>query len=58
MGADPKTSVTDAYGRFHKAPMLLCADAASFPRIGATNPHLTIVAMARRQAAKLAASLA
>ena len=57
MGSDAATSVTDAEGRFHGAPDLVCVDAASFPRIGATNPHLTIVAVARRQATKLAARL-
>jgi len=58
MGTDPRTSVTDPEGRFHHMPNLVSADAAAFPRIGATNPHLTLVAMARRTGAALAKSLA
>jgi hypothetical protein len=54
MGTDPSTSVTDADGCFHEVRNLVCADAAAFPRIGATNPHLTIVALARRKALALA----
>lgn len=54
MGTDPATSVTDTDGRFHAVGNLVCADAAAFPRIGATNPHLTIVALARRKALALA----
>jgi choline dehydrogenase-like flavoprotein len=57
MGSDPATSVTRGDGRFHRVPNLLCADAAAFPRIGAVNPHLTIVAVSRRQASLLADSL-
>jgi choline dehydrogenase-like flavoprotein len=57
MGTDPRTSVTDGDGRFHTVPSLICADAAAFPRIGATNPHLTIVAVAHRKAEALARSL-
>lgn len=54
MGIDERKSVTDQDGRFHKVKNLIALDAASFPRIGATNPHLTIVAIARRQAQRLA----
>lgn len=57
MGLDVRTSVTDPDGRFHHVPNLVSADAAAFPRISATNPHLTIVAVARRKAAALAARL-
>lgn len=58
MGTDPLTSVTAPDGSFHHLTNLVCADAAAFPRIGATNPHLTIVACARRKARQLAAHLA
>lgn len=58
MGQDEATSVTGPDGCFHAAPSLVCADAAAFPWIGATNPHLTIVAVARRKARQLAARLA
>lgn len=57
MGVNPATSVTDPDGRFHTTPNLVAADAAAFPRIGATNPHLTIVAVARRKARTLAQAL-
>lgn len=57
MGTDPETAVTDVDGRFFTLPNLIAADAAAFPRIGATNPHLTIVAVARRKARSLAQSL-
>lgn len=57
MGEDAKRSVTDPEGRFHAIANLVCADAAAFPRIPATNPHLTIVAVARRKAARLAEQL-
>jgi choline dehydrogenase-like flavoprotein len=55
MGTDATTSVTNPDGCFHSVTNLLCVDAAAFPRIGATNPHLTIVAVARRQALRLSA---
>jgi len=58
MGTDPFKSPTSPEGCFHKVKNLLCADAASWPRIGATNPHLTILAVARRQSQRLAARLA
>jgi choline dehydrogenase-like flavoprotein len=58
MGVDATTSVTAPDGRFHGVQNLISADAASFPRIGATNPHLTIVAVARRKARLLADRLA
>jgi len=57
MGDDPANSVTDADGRFHSVGNLYCNDAAAFPRIGATNPHLTIVAVAHRKASALAREL-
>lgn len=57
MGLDRTTSVTDPNGRFHQVPNLICADAAAFPRIGASNPHLTIVAVARQKARALVRAL-
>ncbi|MEO7177259.1 MAG: FAD-dependent oxidoreductase [Allosphingosinicella sp.] len=54
MGTNPGNGVTDVDGRFFAVPNLIAADAAAFPRIGATNPHLTIVAVARRKARALA----
>jgi hypothetical protein len=57
MGTDPDSSVTTSTGAFHHISNVICVDAAAFPRIGATNPHLTIVAIARRQAEALATIL-
>jgi choline dehydrogenase-like flavoprotein len=57
MGLDVRTSVTDPAGRFHSVPNLISSDAAAFTRIPATNPHLTLVAVARRKAQVLAADL-
>ena len=57
MGTDPRTSVTSPNGGFHDMPNLVCADAAAFPRIGGTNPHLTLVAEARRKGLALAEAL-
>ncbi|MDZ4804381.1 MAG: GMC oxidoreductase [Candidatus Eisenbacteria bacterium] len=57
MGIDSATSVTDPSGSFHQLRTLVNMDAASFPRIGATNPHLTLIAVARRKARQLAAEL-
>jgi hypothetical protein len=57
MGDDPTTSVTNAVGRFHSMENVLCVDASAFPRIGAANPHITIVAESRRKATALAKTL-
>lgn len=58
MGTSPDQSVTDADGVFHAVRNLVCADAASFPMVGATNPHLAILAGARRKARTLIERLA
>jgi choline dehydrogenase-like flavoprotein len=54
MGADPKTSVTDAWHRTWEVPNLRLHDAAVF----ASNPHknvtLTIMALAMRSSEHLA----
>ena len=48
MGNDPKTSVTDKYGRVHSIPNLFVADASLHVTNGGFNPALTIMAMAFR----------
>jgi len=50
MGTDKQKSVTNPRGEFHGMANLYCLDAAAFPKIGATNPHLTIMAESRRKA--------
>lgn len=57
MGREPGSSVTDQFGRFWSTKRLVACDSASWPKVSAANPHLTIVAMARRQAAQLATEL-
>lgn len=57
MGSDASSSITDGYGRFRTVEKLLVADAATWPDVSPTNPHLTIVAIARRMAKQLAADL-
>ena len=50
MGADPKTSVVDPWGRAHDVPNLFIGDGSVFPTVGAVNPALTICAVATRTA--------
>lgn len=57
MGADPKTSVTDADGRTHDHPNLFLAGCGLFPTFGTANPTLTLAALALRTAAKIEADL-
>jgi len=45
MGNDPKTSVTDRYGRVHPTPNLFIADASLHVTNGGFNPSLTIMAL-------------
>ncbi len=49
MGDDPTNSVTDTTGRVHTMENVYVVDASTFPALGATNPHLTIAALSRRQ---------
>uniref|UniRef100_A0A486XS92 Glucose-methanol-choline (GMC) oxidoreductase:NAD binding site n=1 Tax=Rheinheimera sp. BAL341 TaxID=1708203 RepID=A0A486XS92_9GAMM len=53
MGNDSKISVTDKHGRVHTMDNIYVVDASTFPRIGATNPHLTIGAISRKQTSKI-----
>lgn len=57
MGPEAGSSVTDPFGRFWSTKRLVACDSASWPNVSAANPHLTIVAMARRQAGQLATEL-
>jgi choline dehydrogenase-like flavoprotein len=50
MGTDAATSVTDPGGRFWKYSNLFACDASVWPSTGATSPHVTIGAIARRNA--------
>lgn len=55
MGVDPKTSVTDPYGRVHGMENLFISDASLFPTSLGYNPQNTIMALAARNAAYLLA---
>lgn len=57
MGNDPKTSVTDPYGRVHNHDNLYVMDASLHVTNGGFNPVLTIMALAFRNARNLAANL-
>jgi choline dehydrogenase-like flavoprotein len=50
MGDDPHTSATDRYGQIHGISGLYCADGSVLPTTGATNPTLSIAALAIRTA--------
>jgi choline dehydrogenase-like flavoprotein len=53
MGADPRTSVTDAHGMVRGVDNVLVADGSVFPTSGGHNPTLTIMATALRNARRL-----
>jgi choline dehydrogenase-like flavoprotein len=53
MGADPRTSVTTAWGEVHGAPWLFVADASLFPSCARINPYVTVMALADRVAEKV-----
>ena len=54
MGKDPKTSVTDSYGRTHDHENLFAVGAPTLPTGGCTNGTLTFVALTLRSATEIA----
>lgn len=58
MHRDPALGVVDADCRAHQVPNLLIAGSSVFPTGGYVNPTLTILALARRLAARIKADLA
>ncbi len=50
MGNDPRTSVTDSFGRTHDIANLFICDGSLLPTQGSANPGLTIQALAARTA--------
>lgn len=52
-GVDPKTSVTNAAGKFHDVENLYASDGSLFPTSSGYNPTHTIVALACRVAADM-----
>lgn len=57
MGSDPRSSVTDGWGRLHGHPDIVITDASLFPTSTKVNPYLTIMAFAERHAEQLAMEL-
>lgn len=53
LGEDPTTSVVDTDLRFHEYANLWCCDLSVFPDVPASNPSLTLGALALRLAATL-----
>ncbi len=55
MGSDPGTSVANPLGELHDVPGVWIGDASAFPTASGVNPMVTIMALARRTAAAIAA---
>ncbi|QLQ18220.1 MAG: GMC family oxidoreductase [Exiguobacterium profundum] len=53
MGADPRTSVVDPWGRAHDHDNLWIMDASILPTSAAVNPSLTVAALALRAGARI-----
>lgn len=53
MGADPATSVVDAFGKAHDHDNLWILDASILPTSAAVNPSLTVAALALRAGARM-----
>jgi choline dehydrogenase-like flavoprotein len=56
MGTDPETSVAGPWGELHDTPGVWIGDASAFPTSSGTNPMITIMALAHRNAAAIAAA--
>jgi choline dehydrogenase-like flavoprotein len=57
MGADPRTSVTNAWGQTWDVKNLFITDGAVFASNADKNPTLTIMALAWRSADRILAAL-
>jgi choline dehydrogenase-like flavoprotein len=58
MGADPRRSVVDAWGRAHEIDNLFLADGSVFASAGGFNPSNTIMALSLRMARHIAGAQA
>lgn len=56
MGTDPQTSVAGPYGELHDTPGVWIGDGSAFPTPSGTNPMITIMALAHRNAQAVAAA--
>jgi choline dehydrogenase-like flavoprotein len=55
MGRDPETSVPNPLGELHDTHGVWIADASAFPTAFGVNPMVTIMALAHRTTAAIAA---
>ena len=55
MGTDPQTSVAGPWGELHDTPGVWIGDGSAFPTPSGTNPMITIMALAHRNAQAIAA---
>jgi choline dehydrogenase-like flavoprotein len=56
MGTDPSRSVADTWGELHDVKGVWIGDGSAFPSASGTNPMITIMALARRNAQAIAAA--
>ncbi len=56
IGTDPRSSVADPDGQVHGVPGLWVTDASAMPTASGVNPMLSLMALARRTATRMAAS--
>jgi choline dehydrogenase-like flavoprotein len=56
MGTDPQSSVAGPWGELHDTPGVWIGDASAFPTPSGTNPMITIMALAHRNAQAIAAA--
>jgi len=56
MGTDPETSVAGPWGELHDAKGVWIGDASAFPTASGTNPMITTMALAHRNAEAVAAA--
>jgi choline dehydrogenase-like flavoprotein len=56
MGTDPSTSVAGPWGELHDVKGVWIGDGSAFPTPSGTNPMITIMALAHRNAEALAAA--
>ena len=57
MGTDPATSVADTWGQLHDTKGVWVGDASAFPTSSGTNPMITNMALAHRNAHAVAAAV-
>jgi choline dehydrogenase-like flavoprotein len=56
MGVDPEKSVAGPWGELHDAPGVWIGDTSAFPTSSGTNPMITVMALAHRNAEAIAAA--